>query len=161
LIFNLKNAFMKSRLINKYFFLAAAMLAFTGITSCEKSYSAGDDYNISPTLPGYVELASKSTIHCGEGANITATIQVRTAKQEDITVNYEISGAFTQAGTILLKRNDMTAKATIAIPVNIIPAGSTSAMATLKLVSATANKYNLAIGQLSPESETVPISIEK
>ena len=152
---------MKSRLINKYSFLAAAMLAFAGMTSCEKSHSPGDDYNISPVIPGYVELASKDTIHCGEGVNITPAIQVRTAKQEDITVNYEISGAFTHSGTILLKRNDMTAKATIAIPANIIPAGSASAVATLKLVSANANKYNLVIGQLSPESETVPISIEK
>ncbi|MFY0252546.1 hypothetical protein ACDQ55_01195 [Chitinophaga sp. 30R24] len=150
---------MKKLLITKYSCLVAMAAIAIGFASCKKSYSSGDDYNFSNTVSSYVELSSKKDVNVKQGASFSVGVQVRTAKQQDITITYELGGGLSNTGSIVLPRNLLTTTTTVSIPANSVPAGVDTLKATLKLSSVGPNKYNLVIGQISPASEVIKVNI--
>ena len=138
------------------------LIAITGLLfqACDKELS-GDDYDFSNSLPPCVTISTSAAEDLQPGDTATVTFAMRTAMQQEVTVNYKVEGAFTLANqTITIERNKTSVVANIPVPATtpVDPAGTT---ATLTLVSATkADGSPLTIGQRNnPEAQKVVISI--
>ena len=136
-----------------------------GFHACNKDDVATAGFDFSNTLPPYVELNSTDAKTVKQGASTTVTFQMRTAFQEAVTVNYDVTGGGVNLTNqaVVIDRNKTSAVATINIPAGIIVAPNTSATATLTLVKATtASGIQLTIGQKNvPATQKVVLNITK
>ncbi|RIJ36707.1 hypothetical protein D1627_12775 [Pontibacter oryzae] len=132
------------------------MLALMGtmfsFSSCEKDM---DTYDFSNSMPAYVEIKSKANIEVEEEKTASITFQSREFFQQDKTLKYEVTGAFTKSGTVTLARNTNSITLNLPVPANVVPAGQTSATATLTLVEAD----GLSVGRKGSDKEKVVLQI--
>lgn len=128
--------------------------------SCEKK-GPGDNYDFSNSLPAYVEISTKTALSVVQGNNATIAVRLKTAVQEDVIVNYSVSGAFSVTGSVTIPKNTLTANAVVAVPAGVVPASSATATAVFKITGATKGGNPLTIGALgvnSDESRNLVIS---
>lgn len=122
----------------KYFYLLIILL---GMISCSKDYQ-GDSFDFSNTTNPYIELkAVKIAVSAPANRDTTfsITVRLRTAiATAPTTVNYQLSGALSGTGSVVIERNKIEGtKAGIIVPAGVLPVGVTSATATVTLTSAT------------------------
>ncbi len=138
------------------------LLAISGFLfqGCDEKLS-GDDYDFSSSLPPYVTISTSAAADLQPGDTATVTFAIRTAMQQEVTVNYKVEGAFALTNqTIIIERNKTSVVANIPVPATT-PVDSAGTMATLTLVSATkADGSPLTIGQRNnPDAQKVDITI--
>lgn len=141
-------------------------LATATLLACEKE--VGDTYDFSNSMAPYVELNTTvkgKTISVKEGKKFKVPLLIRTSMQENIDVNYAITGALAQQGTLRINRNAVSNASnadSILVPVGTVPTGSTTATATLTLVSAKdASNDTLMVGRLGKALEFMKLTISK
>lgn len=122
----------------KYFYLLIILL---GMISCSKDYQ-GDSFDFSNTTNPYIELkAAKIAVSAPASRDTTfsITVRLRTAiATAPTTVNYQLSGALSGTGSVVIERNKIEGtKVGIIVPAGVLPVGATSATATVTLTSAT------------------------
>jgi hypothetical protein len=141
-----------------FLFLTLAL----SMVACKKSYT-GDTYNFENTLPPYVELEGEKNVEVSEGNMLTVTVVMRVAQQQDVQVNYAVTGTLNKQGTITIKRNTLKASANVAIPAGTLPATATSGKANLQITGATTTASNtaLTIGRFGSENEKLDVTIVK
>lgn len=127
-------------------------------TGCEKDYP-GDSYDFSATKAPFVELKSKTAVTVKQGSSFNVTAQVRTAFGSVTTATYQLTGALTSTGNIVIARNKTEGVAAVAVPAGTVPAGQTSVTAQLKLTTAQNADGTLSIGYLDPAKEVISIKI--
>jgi len=142
-------------------------ITVTFLAACERD-DVGDTYDFSTSLPPNVELNSTvrgKTISVKEGKKFKVPVILRTSMQQAVSVNYSITGAFTQQGVLQIDRNTVTNTSkgdSILVPVGTVPVGSTTATATLRIVSAkNAANDTLAVGRFGKDLAFVKIKIYK
>jgi hypothetical protein len=133
------------------------------LQACSKHDSAGDNYDLSNTLPPYVALSSTASKTVAQGNSTTFTFQMRTAMQQPVTVYYDVTGGGVNLTnqTAIIDRDKISVVATVTIPNNVIVPPATSATATLTLVKATKMDGTLlTIGSKNnPATQKVTINI--
>lgn len=143
---------MNSKIVKIIF---SIILAFS-LVSCDKENLA-DNYEITNTLPPYIELKSLSNINVRQGANATFGFQVRSGLQKNTTITYSITGVINSPNrTVVLNRNTLSVDVTLPIPAST-PVG----VATVTLISAvTADGKTLTIGPKNiPAEQKVNINV--
>lgn len=132
------------------------------LTACKKNFN-GDTYNFEVSLPPYVELEGEKEVEVSEGNAITVAVNMRVAQQQDVQVNYVVTGALNKQGTITINRNTLKGAATIAIPTGTVPATAATSKAALQITGAktTATNTTLTIGRYGSEKEKIEITIVK
>ncbi|MEQ7798356.1 Calx-beta domain-containing protein [Pedobacter sp. ASV1-7] len=118
------------------------------LQACEKK-GPGDNYDFSNSLPPYVEISDKAQLKVVEGTNAVVQVRLKTAVQEPVTVNYNVTGTFSTSGTVTIPRDALTANVTIAVPAN------SSGNATFKITEATKGSTKLTIGAKGVNSNEV------
>ena len=85
-----------------------------GFHACNKDDVATAGFDFSNTLPPYVELNSTDAKTVKQGASTTVTFQMRTAFQEAVTVNYDVTGGGVNLTnqSVVIDRNKTSAVAT-------------------------------------------------
>jgi hypothetical protein len=120
----------------KYFYLLIILL---GVISCSKDYQ-GDSLDFSDSTNPYIELkAVKIAVSAPATRDTTfsITVRLRTAiASAPTTVNYQLSGALSGTGSVVIERNMIEGTKTgIIVPAGVL-SGAASATATLTLTSA-------------------------
>lgn len=132
------------------------------LQACNKDIGS-EGFDLSNSIPPYVELSTTAAKTVKQGASTTFTFQMRSAFQETVTVTYDVTGGGVNLTnqTVTIARNAFTSVATVNIPNNIIVAPATGATATLTLVKAqTASGRLLTIGaKNTPATQKVTINI--
>ena len=145
----------------KYISLSLLVL-IVAFTACKKEYQE-DTHNFYNTLPPYVELKSKTTINTKEDSTIRITVQMRTALQEPVDVNYTITGSVNRQGTIRINRNTLESTVTVPVPVGTIPLTQTTGTAEVRLTTAKTVTSNspLTVGRTGTEKEKISVNIRR
>ena len=144
----------------KRFLFACLVLAGFALQSCDEE-GPGDEYNISNPLPAYAEISSKAAKTAIEGTAVEITLRTREAFQEAITLNWEVTGAFTATGTATIPKGATSVSVPVTIPSGVVPADQNSALATFTLTGAKRGDVDLRIGISDPEKEKVMIKAIK
>ena len=140
--------------------IALILIAVVGLTlgSCNKSYP-GDTYDFTNTTAQFVEFAPKDDITANQGSSFIATVRMRTALTEDVTVKYQITGtSATITGNIVIVRNTVKTAASIMLPSGIVAPGS-MVQAQLMLVSAAKGTSTLKVGANGAAGEVIAVTI--
>ena len=135
----------------KYLYILIMLLGFVG---CSKDYP-GDSYDFSNSTNPYVEFKS-TKISVSAPSTFTFTVRLRTAiSSGPTTVGYELSGALSGSGTVVIERNKIEGvSSTISVPVEVLN-GAASSSATLKLVSAKNSSLNIDLGRNGTGNQAV------
>jgi len=133
----------------KYFYLLIVLL---GMISCSKDYQ-GDSFDFSNSTNPYIDLKVVKIAVSAPAARDTTfsiTVRLRTAiSSAPTTVNYQLSGALTGSGSVVIDRNKTEGtKSGIIVPAGVIPSGSASATATVTLTSATNPNVKFDLGRV-------------
>lgn len=108
-----KNKFkMKNITLKALTFLALVVFGFSSCNDFED-----ENFDFSTSLPAYVELSSGSIADFAD-STITVEARVRTALQSVITVDYDITGDFTESGTIEIPAGSVSGTTAITLPGN-------------------------------------------
>lgn len=115
----------------KNLYLLVILVTFS-IFSCDNPIDPEPD--LSDTVPGFVELTSTSYSYPVDSAAMTlsvlATVQIRTAKTEDVIVDYEYSGDQSGSGSVVISSSQLKADLDIEIEPSLIDSGSINLMLT-------------------------------
>ena len=133
----------------KYFYLLIILL---GMISCSKDYQ-GDSFDFSNSTNPYIELKVVKiavSAPATKDTTFSITVRLRTAiAVAPTTVNYQLSGALSGSGSIVIDRNKIEGTKTgIIVPAGVIPSGSPSATATVTLTSATNPNVTFDLGRI-------------
>lgn len=118
----------------KNILIAFTLLLSITIVSCDKENS-GDNYLKGTFVAPYLAFDANQ-IEATQGANSVVPLTIATAFQQDLTVTYSISGAFTKGNTtITIPRNELGAEIEVVVPPNLITIPGDTVYANVTLIS--------------------------
>lgn len=130
---------------NIYHKLLVISIVLFAVAGCEDFEDPNIDF--SNSLPQYVEFSSGADIEGVEGDTVSATVRMREAQDQDITVSYEVSGDLSVTGTVVIAQGNLSGTFGVVIPEN-----NTLGTGGSALLSISAVDNGLDIGRGGPEA---------
>ena len=151
--------------MKKLIYLFIAVLS-VGLFSCESDYDQG--LVASATHPAYVYLSSTDAKVATETKTSSISITRAIPLYEDVTVNYEITGAdiSTISGSFIFPKTTGSSgsnsfDASVVIPASVVPDGEVSVDATFTLISVETTSGKEVVAGLEGAKTSLDLTINK
>jgi len=137
-------------------------LLFLVLVACEQEPYIDPEVDQSQTYPAYVRFDDEGPVSAAitdtSGTTLTFTVEIPPVVYPDTEVNWEVSGAFTASGTVIVPGGLVEASFGVEVPSSALDAGESEGTATISLVSAT-NEVVIGRGTNALGDEIDPTSI--
>jgi hypothetical protein len=126
--------------MTRYILWPLALLLLV-LVACEQEPYLDPAVDQSETYPAYVRFDDEGPVSAAisdtSGTTLTLTVELPPVVYPDTEVTWEVTGAFSASGTVIVPAGLVEADFSLEVPSNALAAGETEGTATVSLVSAT------------------------